>query len=141
MTFAEKLRSLRRENGFSQEALAKELGITRRTLARYEAGDCYPRYREVYEKLASLLKVDADYLRTEAEGLMKQVDTVCHLRGRCLAQNILAQAEKMFTDGELSVDEEIAFLQEMQRLYLDTKQCAKKLTLKKHRNSNRPSSK
>ena len=68
MTFAEKLRSLRRENGLSQEALAKELGITRRTLARYEAGDCYPRYREVYEKLASLLNVDADYLRTEAEG-------------------------------------------------------------------------
>jgi len=35
----EKIRSLRKEKGLSQEALAKQIGITRQTLAKLEKGE------------------------------------------------------------------------------------------------------
>ena len=43
MTFGEKLRVLRRRDGYTQAELAELLGITPRTLINYERGRCLDR--------------------------------------------------------------------------------------------------
>ena len=42
MTFSEKLITLRAGRGWSQERLAKELGVTRQAVGRWERGECLP---------------------------------------------------------------------------------------------------
>lgn len=133
MTFGEKVKQLRRQNGWSQEALAKALGVSRRTVVAYECGNSYPRYRQSYEKLASLFGVEVDYLRTENEVFMEEVGIRYGQRGQLQAQEILSQTARLFAGGTLSPDDEIAFIQEIQRLYLDSKQKAKKFTPRKYR--------
>ena len=65
MNFGEKLKDLRTQKGWSQEELAKQMGVTRRTIGGYEAGTTYPRTRDMYAKLAELLETDVNYLMTE----------------------------------------------------------------------------
>ena len=45
MTFAEKLIAIRKYMFLSQEALAKELGVSFATVNRWEAGRCEPNYK------------------------------------------------------------------------------------------------
>lgn len=47
-------------------------------------------------------------------------------------QNILEQTAQLFAGGSLSDEDELAFITEMQRLYLDSKERAKKYTPKKY---------
>lgn len=49
MNFGEKLKDLRTQKGWSQEELAKQMGVTRRTIGGYEAGTTYPRTRDMYQ--------------------------------------------------------------------------------------------
>ena len=48
MTFGEKLRVLRRRDGYTQAELAELLGITPRTLINYERGRCCPKQTDLY---------------------------------------------------------------------------------------------
>ena len=73
MNFGEKLKDLRTQKGWSQEELAKQMGVTRRTIGGYEAGTTYPRTRDMYAKLAELLETDVNYLMTENEEFMTEV--------------------------------------------------------------------
>lgn len=45
MTFAEKLIIIRKRLFLSQEALAKELGVSFATVNRWECGKCEPNYK------------------------------------------------------------------------------------------------
>lgn len=42
MTFGEKLYRLRTEQGISQEALARKLGVSRQAISRWELGEVIP---------------------------------------------------------------------------------------------------
>ena len=53
-------------------------------------------------------------------------------RGAKQAQQILEQAAAMFAGGSLSDEDKIAFMDDMQMLYLDSKRRAKKYTPKKY---------
>ena len=76
MNFGEKLKDLRTQKGWSQEELAKQMGVTRRTIGGYEAGTTYPRTRDMYAKLAELLETDVNYLMTENEEFMTEVGSL-----------------------------------------------------------------
>lgn len=65
MKFGEKLRERRTELGFTQQDVAKRIGITRRAYISYEQDNVRPRKRETYKKLADVLDCDADYLMTD----------------------------------------------------------------------------
>ena len=132
MTFGEKVKELRLLHEWSQEALAKAAGVSRRTIAAYESGSVYPRNRETYEKLSKALETDVQYLRTENEEFMEEVSEKYGRRGVLQAKDILEETAQLFAVGTLSAEDELAFITEMQRLYLDSKERAKKFTNKRY---------
>ena len=136
MKFGEKGKKLRKEMKLSQGELAAKIGVSARSVASYEAGTSYPRYKEVYEALAAALGVDVNYLRTEDEEFLEDVGQQFGSRGQRQATAILEEARQLFAGGELSEEDQIAFLTEMQQLFLDSKQRAKKFTPIRYRREN-----
>lgn len=134
MTFGEKVKTLRNQKGWTQEELAKMLGLNKRTVIAYEQGENYPRKRTIYYTLAELFEVDVNYLLTENEEFMTQVGEQYGRRGQVQAEKILTQTKELFAGGTLSEADQIAFLTEMQQIFLDSKKRAKeKYTPKKYR--------
>ena len=136
MKFGEKVKKLRKEMKLSQGELAAKIGVSARSVASYEAGTSYPRYKEIYEALAAALGVDVNYLRTEDEEFLEDVGQQFGSRGQRQATAILEEARQLFAGGELSEEDQIAFLTEMQQLFLDSKQRAKKFTPIRYRREN-----
>ena len=56
MNFGEKLKDLRTQKGWSQEELAKQMGVTRRTIGGYEAGTPIPALAICMQSWPSCLK-------------------------------------------------------------------------------------
>ena len=132
MKFGEKVKKLRKEMKLSQGELAEKIGVSARSVASYEAGTSYPRYKETYEALAAALGVEVNYLRTEEEEFLEDVGQQFGTRGQRQAAAILSEAAGLFAGGELSEEDKLAFLTEMQQLFLDSKQRAKRFTPKKY---------
>ncbi len=61
MTIGEKINKLRKERGWSQQSLAKQLGTSGPVIGRYERGEMMPSV-EVAGKLADAFGVTLDYL-------------------------------------------------------------------------------
>lgn len=61
MTFAEKLFTLRKAHGYTQEDVAEKLGVSRQAVARWEAGETTPELKLLHG-LCKLFDVSADYL-------------------------------------------------------------------------------
>ena len=103
MTFGEKVRSLRKEKKMSQQELASMVGVSYRTIRSWEVEGRFPKQNVLFGN-----------------------------RGAKQAQQILEQAAAMFAGGSLTDEDKIAFMDEIQSLYLDSKRRAKKFTPKKY---------
>ena len=64
MAFSEKLYQLRKKRGYSQEQLARELGVSRQAISRWELGEVVPDTANVLA-LCKLFSVTADELLRE----------------------------------------------------------------------------
>lgn len=64
--FAKRLKELRKENALSQDAVAKKLGITQQSYARYEADTSEPAF-EMLVQISNLFEVSCDYLLGKSE--------------------------------------------------------------------------
>ena len=62
MSFGERLRELREENGMTQEDLGKLLGVSGRQAGNYEANNQFIRDEESLLKIIKCFNVNADYL-------------------------------------------------------------------------------
>ena len=69
---------------------------------------------------------------TEDEEFMEEVGQKYGTRGQRQASAILEEARQLFAGGELSDEDQLAFLTEMQQLFLEAKQRAKKFTPKRY---------
>lgn len=61
MAFGEKLQSLRKQSGLSQEQLALQLGVSRQAVSKWELNDSLPDTEKIVQ-LSNLLHVTTDYL-------------------------------------------------------------------------------
>ncbi len=59
--FAKRLKELRKENNLSQNQMAKTLGITQQSYARYEADTSEPCF-EMLVEISNYFEVSCDYL-------------------------------------------------------------------------------
>ena len=136
MKFGEKVKEQRQKMKMSQEELARTVGLSPRTIFGYESGRSYPQRREVYKTLADFFGVEINYLLTEDEEFITDAGQKYGRRGTLQATELLEQASALFAGGELSTDDQLAFVHEIQQLYFDSKERAKeKFTPKKYRHS------
>lgn len=136
MTFGEKIRSLRKGKKMSQQELASMVGVSYRTIRSWEVEGRYPKQNILYQKLADALQCDVSYLMSENASFITEASEQFGNRGAKQAQQILEQAAAMFAGGSLSDEDKIAFMDDMQMLYLDSKRRAKKYTPKKYLTEN-----
>ena len=61
MVFSEKLQILRKNKGYTQEALADKLGVSRQAVAKWESGQIYPDISNLIQ-ISDLMSVSVDYL-------------------------------------------------------------------------------
>lgn len=133
MKFGDKLRGQRVRRGLTQDEFAKEIGVSRRTLIYYEQGKTYPQQRSFYKRLADYFEVDVNYFLTEDEEFLVGAAEKYGRRGLSQAETVLEQAAALFAGGDLSDEDKQAFLREIQELYFDSKERAKKFAPKKYR--------
>jgi len=126
MKFGEKLKEQRVKRGLTQDELAEAIGVSRRTLCYYEQGSTYPKNRGVYKTISEYFGLDVNYFLAEDEDFLMEAAGRYGRRGRSQAEAVLAQASALFAGGELSDEDKQAFIREIQDLYFDSKERAKK---------------
>jgi transcriptional regulator with XRE-family HTH domain len=132
MKFGDKLKEQRGKRGLTQSEIADAIGVSTRTILYYEKGQTYPQSRLIYDKLADYFGVDINYFLTQDEQFLTEAAEKYGRRGRSQAEAILEQATALFAGGELDEDDKLAFVHEIQGLYLDSKERAKRFAPKKH---------
>lgn len=133
MTFGEKIRELRQNKNLSQTELAAALGVSLRTIRGWEIEGRYPKQHDLYQRLAVLFECPVSYLMTEEEAFITEASETYGARGASQARAILDQTAALFAGGDLSEEDQIAFLNDIQTLYLDSKKRARKFTPDAHR--------
>lgn len=118
MTFAEKIKALRKKAGLTQRALGEKIGVSIRTVGSYESGQSYPKSRETYEKMAELFHVRLNYLFVENEeeemhAMWEKED------GKTQAETLIRQAQAMFSGGKLSSRDKDAVMKALEDAYWD----------------------
>jgi transcriptional regulator with XRE-family HTH domain len=137
MKFGDKVRELRTKKGLTQSELGKLVGVTKRTVVGWEADGRYPQNRDVYSKLATVFEVQPNYLASEDEEFITDAAEKYGIKGERDAKAVLTQAAAVFAGGELNDEDRLAFMTEIQQLYLESKEiAAKKFTPKKYRKEN-----
>ena len=133
MKFGEKLKQARLKAGMTQEALGIAADVTKRTIINYETGNRYPRDRGVYSRLAQALDCEVNYLLTEDEEFITEAGAKYGNSGEAEARRLLERSAALFAGGDLNEEDKLEFLLEIQQLYLESKENAKKFASKKAR--------
>ena len=134
MTFGEKVKAGRTKLGLTQEELANKIGVTVRVICSYEKDKSRPRGMERYKALAEALGENVNYLLSEDDAFIAEVEDKYGRRGAKQAQELLAEVTGLFAGGEL--DEESIFLATKVRhcqFAIIAKKNNKKYTPKKYR--------
>lgn len=133
MTFGEKVKNERNSLGLNQDELAKKIGVTRRVISSYENDSSRPRGTERYKKLAEALGVNINYLLSEDEAFIADVEDNYGHRGAKQAKELLAEVTGLFAGGEMADEDMREMVDAIQEAYLIAKKNNKKYTPKKYR--------
>lgn len=133
MTFGEKVKNERNRLGLNQDELAKKIGVTRRVISSYENDSSRPRGTERYKKLAEALGVNINYLLSEDEAFIADVEDNYEHRGAKQAKELLAEVTGLFAGGEMADEDMREMVDAIQEAYLIAKKNNKKYTPKKYR--------
>ena len=130
MTFGEKVRNERNRLGLSQDELAEKIGVSRRVISSYENNSSRPRGTERYKKLADALGVNINYLLSEDEAFIANVEDNYGHRGAKQAKELLAEVTGLFAGGEMADEDMREMVDAIQEAYLIAKKNNKKYTPK-----------
>ena len=133
MTFGEKVKNELNRLGLNQDELAKKIGVTRRVISSYENDSSRPRGTERYKKLAEALGVNINYLLSEDEAFIADVEDNYGHRGAKQAKELLAEVTGLFAGGEMADEDMREMVDAIQEAYLIAKKNNKKYTPKKYR--------
>ena len=73
MNFSQKLQFIRKNKGFTQEALAEKLAVSRQAVAKWEYGQAYPDISNLIQ-ISRLFNVTIDYLVKDQECIVNYSD-------------------------------------------------------------------
>ena len=132
MEFKERLAKLRRLSGMTQAELAKELGITLRSVQNYELGARYPK-TETIERIANIFGIDQSALISDEEYFIVEAKQKRGKRGQESAERLIRNANALFACGDLSDEDKKNVFAALQKAYNMSTEINKKYTPKKYR--------
>lgn len=112
-TYGDRLLNARKSKKMTRSELSELCGISTKTIQNYEMGRVTPNRIDVSQRFAEALDISVDYLingETNNDDLTEEDKT-----------EVLSHASALFAGGKLSEDEQLAFINELQTLYLDAK--------------------
>ena len=134
-TNGDKIKALRTAQHMSMAELARRASMSDRAIRYIESNQREPSV-EAIQKIAAALGVTTDYFMDEAtfqhDLFYADVRKKYGSRGVAQAKKIKEQTTALFAGGELSEEDQAAFIKEMEALFLDAKADAKKFTPKKY---------
>ena len=138
-TDGEKIKALRTAQGMSMAELSRRASMSDRAIRYIEAGEREPSV-DAIQKIAAALGVTTDYFMDDATFQKELSDDQFYAdvrkkygsRGVAQAKKIKEQTSALFAGGELSEEDQANFIKEMEALFLDAKEEAKKFTPKKY---------
>ena len=132
-TTGEKIRERRTHLGLTQTELANKIGVTLRTITKYEKQGVMPRGRNLRE-LAKVLGVSEVYLANEEiedetygfeeAPYIDSVRAAYGAKGANDMQNLLLQTQAMFAGGDVPQADKDKFFQAVMEAYVATKEDA-----------------
>lgn len=135
MTFAEKVKQARINEGLSQTQLAEKVGVSLRAITAYERTGTKPR-PSTLAKLAEVLKVSTTYLTDvacdnpiegiEKDALIMEARAKYGSSGARDVNELLEANRALFAGGELSEDQKERYFQAITEAYFACRQEAKK---------------
>ncbi len=132
MLFKDRLREKRVEAGLTQEALAKRVGVSMRTIQNYELGNRRPSNMEVVQKIADELHTTTAYL-LGSSGIYA---VEAHEKGGAKAardiDELVGEVTGLFAGGALSEDALDGAMKALNDAYWIAKKNNKKYTPKKY---------
>lgn len=142
-TTGEKIREGRANLGITQTELAEKIGVTLRTITKYEKQGVMPRGANL-QKLAEVLGVSIAYLSNDeivdsTYGLdeapyIESARTIYGKRGASDVEQLLTQTKAMFAGGDVPEEDKELFFQAVTEAYFANKQRAsEKFTRKDYR--------
>jgi len=135
MLFGEKLRQLRLANGYTQEKIASELGITARAYQNYEAGRVYPKSSAVLGKAAAIFNVTADYLLSDEDRYIMDASARGGARAQKDVMALVTDIGGFFAGGEFSEEDKDKVMKTINDLYWKSKETNRKYTPVRYRQS------
>ena len=135
MTFSDKIKRAREMVQLTQQELAKEVGVSQRTIASYESGGARAR-KSTTEKLACALKVSVKYLSDdtctdplqdiEKDEYVNQAWELYGAKGARDMTELLRDNAALFAGGTLSQEQKDDFFQAVMTAYVTCREEAKK---------------
>lgn len=132
MEFSEKIRSARTARGMSQKTLARESGISLRTIQNYELGARMPKKRSSYTQLACALGINTDALLDEDVSFVLRASEQYGKRGAQQALSMVSDIAAMWAGGDMEEDDMDMIMQAMQEAYWEAKKNNRKYVNKRY---------
>ena len=139
MKFAEKLRKERLNKNLSQEQLGKMIGISKRSIIKYENGTSIPRASAIH-KMAKALDVSYEYLdideidnpqyNQDIAGYKEQAFDKYGLNGEKEITELLNANRALFAGGSISEKQKMHIFRQLQKRILLVKMLLKRNTEK-----------
>lgn len=123
MTFGEKIRNLRIACKMTQEQLASETGIAKRSIIIYESGQRPPKMEKIYEAFAEFFNVPIDFLKVEREDdFDKCAEYAYGTSGKKQAEDLANKIAGLFAGGKVSVEDADKVMLVLQKAYWEIKE-------------------
>ena len=133
MKFGQKLKILREEQGLTQDDLAKMVGVSSKTISRYESGESNPRYPRIYDDLAEALKIDKLELLSNEDAFVLSIKEKFGSYDANYASDLVNGMVGLMAGGDITDDDKRVILETLREAFIISKKENKKFIPKKFR--------
>jgi transcriptional regulator with XRE-family HTH domain len=133
MKFGQRLKILREEQGMTQEDLAKMVGVSSKTISRYESGESNPRYPKIYDSLAQALEIDKHELLSDEDAFVLSIKEKFGSYDANYASDLVNGMVGLMAGGDITDDDKRVILETLQEAFIISKKENKKFIPKKFR--------
>ena len=126
MEFGEKIKRLRKAENLTQSELGEKVGISVRSIYKYESEHVIPRQKSIYQRFAGFFNVPVEFLKEDKNSDFEFITT--HLYGdygKRESQRIIEDVRGLFAGGKITEQDRDGLMKTLQEIYWETKEIQK----------------